>query len=88
MKTLTFELPTQVALKYEELEQKHGEGIRRLLEKVFLRALEKIERSNESDLKTLEEKFALLEDEDDEREFQQLANYIVEKNAELYRRLA
>ncbi len=88
MKTLTIELPVQIALKYEALEQKHGEGIRQLLEKLILKMLEKIERSTEMDLRTLEEEFNLMEDEDDEREFQQLANYIVEKNAELYRRLA
>jgi hypothetical protein len=86
MKTLTFELPAQVALKYEELEKKHGEGVKKLLEKVFLRTLERIERSNESDLEAIEEKLTLLEE--DEREFLELASYIVEKNAELYRRLA
>jgi hypothetical protein len=56
------------------------------LEKVFLRTLERIERSNESDLEALEEKLTLLEE--DEREFLELASYVVEKNAELYRRLA
>jgi hypothetical protein len=86
MKTLTFELPPQAALRYEELEKKHGEGIKKLLEKVFLRTLERIERSNESNLEAIEEKLTLLEE--DEREFLELANYIVEKNAELYRRLA
>jgi hypothetical protein len=86
MKTLTFELPAQAALKYEELEKKHGEGVKKLLEKVFLRTLERIERSNESNLEAIEEKLTLLEE--DEREFLELASYIVEKNAELYRRLA
>lgn len=86
MKTLTFELPAQAALKYEELEKKYGEGVKKLLEKVFLRTLERIERSNESNLEALEEKLTLLEE--DEREFLELASYIVEKNAELYRRLA
>jgi len=86
MKTLTFELPAQAASKYEALEQKHGEGVKRLLEKVFLRTLEKIESSTELDLKTIEEELML--SEDDEREFRELASYIVEKNAELYRRLA
>jgi len=88
MRTLTVELPTQAATKYEALEQKHGEGIKQLLGNVLLRVLEKIEHSNEFDLKTLEEKLTFAEDEDDEREFQELANYIVDKNAELYRRLA
>jgi hypothetical protein len=86
MKTLTFELSAQAAFKYEELEKKHGEGVKKLLEKVFLRTLERIERSNESDLEAIEEKLTLLEE--DEREFLELASYIVEKNAELYRRLA
>jgi hypothetical protein len=86
MKTLTFELPPQAALRYEELEKKHGEGIKKLLEKVFLRTLERIERSNESNLEAIEEKLTLLEE--DEREFLELANHVVEKNAELYRRLA
>jgi hypothetical protein len=86
MKTLTFELPAQAALRYEELEKKHGEGVKKLLEKVFLRTLERIERSNESNLEAIEEKLTLLEE--DEREFLELASYIVEKNAELYRRLA
>jgi hypothetical protein len=86
MKTLTFELPPQAALKYEELEKKHGEGVKKLLEKVLLRTLERIERSNESNLEAIEEKLTLLEE--DEREFQELASHIVEKNAELYRRLA
>lgn len=86
MKTLTIELPPQAALKYEELEKKHGEGIKQLLEKVFVRALERIERASESDLETIEEKLTLLEE--DEREFLELANHVVEKNAELYRRLA
>ncbi|HKQ74372.1 MAG TPA: hypothetical protein VJ810_11830 [Blastocatellia bacterium] len=86
MKTLTLELPAQAAAKYEELEQKHGEDIKRLLEKVILRTLENIDSSTELDLKTLETKLTL--SEDDEREFRELASYIVEKNAELYRRLA
>ena len=86
MRTLTIELPPQAALRYEELEKKHGEGVKKLLEKVFLRTLERIERSPESNLEEIEEKLTLLEE--DEREFLELANYVVEKNAELYRRLA
>jgi hypothetical protein len=86
MKTLTFELPPQAALKYEELEKKHGEAIKQLLEKVFLKTLDRIERSDESDLEAIEEKLTLLEE--DEREFLELASYLLEKNAELYRRLA
>ncbi len=86
MRILTLELPTQAAVKFEALEQKHGEGIKQLLGNVLLRALDKIEHSNDLDLKSLEQRLTFAVDEDDE--FRELAEYIVEKNAELYRRLA
>ncbi len=89
MKTLTVELPLQTASKLETLEQKHGERLRQALGRMVTTVLEKIERAPETDLQSLEQAVvSAIDDDDNDAEFLARANYILDKNAELYRRLA
>jgi hypothetical protein len=90
MKTLTVELPNQAALKLASLEEQHGERVRQVLAQVVVDFLEKIEKSPETALRALEETYGKQAEQTPVKEvdFQTAAAYVVDKNLELYKRLA
>ncbi len=89
MSTLTFDLPTQTATKLATLEQQHGERLRNVLGLVVTKLLEKIEKAPETELDALEEAFCANDTAPVKAvDFHTAATYVLDKNRELYQRLA
>jgi hypothetical protein len=86
MTTLRLELPLETAMKFNQLEQQHGEKLRQVIGLTLNKLLEKIERTPNVELDMLGETLAF--DDEDELEDAAIADYLMQKNAELYRRLA